>query len=192
MNHKRTANRFLLLVVLLLPAIILESAYIFPKAAPSFTGHSMQLVGWPFARDAGAAYYDQKGIWIPFDQTHINGIHYGYAFAIWINIGISIVAIFVIFLALTYEIIPNFPRLRLIDCFLLIFAGALVALYFKSNPHLIIVWNESVMHRPEMLRQTIRPLWQNVIAAIYIFLASYSVGILTLRLFSPAKFEHAG
>ena len=184
---KRLTTRMVILIALSLPMFCLQTGYIMPKPQPSMKQIAIQFVGWPFVRDIGAGYYDVNGNWVPFDQTHVNGEHYGYSGATWMNLGIGLATVVMIFAAFEWAILSTFPRYGLREFFLAVFAAVIVALFFRINPPLIVVWDDQVMSRPEMLKQTIRPIWQSVVASIYMFLFVYSTIALLLKLWPRPK-----
>lgn len=144
--------------------------------------------GWPFIDDV--THYSEintqhsrtkwGSIW-----DHEKAMEYMSAFvdvrtAWWVNKVIQL-SFLVLALRAGIELSSHFPQLRLHDLFTFTVAAALVVLLLRRDFPLSFPF-ESKYFPERPIRQSSRPLWQNMVAAIYCFFAFYGLVSPILRL----------
>ena len=142
----------------------------------------IQLKGWPFIYDAANCFHDTKGGFVAFDQSEFDGRRLGYTNSLWVNIGILVTICVLGASAIHCYVLPTFPRFSLSDFLLFVGSAALVATYFRIDPPFILFSDDTFMTIVEPNRQSFRPLWHNVVAALYVLLFTYSFAKIVLSM----------
>ncbi|QDV14287.1 hypothetical protein CA51_41840 [Rosistilla oblonga] len=160
--------------VIFTPLIVLN----FYNAVPQLrsTNRDMSLFGWPFFgglmhadfynNEFGCIFCDNKPEYV-----------YGIEEAQYIDLIVGLVAGSLSLHGLVNFVIPRFPRFDIVDLFGMTGSIALVCLWFVLDPP-VYIGNAQRLFTPDQtvhLCQTDRPLWQNMLASVYIFLSSYAL-----------------
>ena len=172
-------------LVLAIPLVVLQGAEIMGRPSPGQS--SMQMIGWPLVHEVGASYYAPDGKFVSMDLTHVNGERYGFTHNRLKNIFLSVACWFLAVMAVLVSVAPNFPKFTLSNYFVMIASAAIVIVIWQTDFTILGNWNRDLLIPDLNLSQSFRPVWHNIIAGSYLFMAVYFLLNMTSSLFVVAK-----